>query len=536
MHHDQAFRKVRLKSKDNSYGFYTHGELAYILGMLPGVSAKKTPFLADVTGGFNLLYVYTDIVEHQLVGEFSVPLLRCVPIRGANNEFVTITYDNPHYVPISQHYIDKISIEIKTDQNKHVSFHFAPTQTCIEKSLYVEIPRLSAITKSSPLDVFIPGNGKDYMDLNNTLLYLCCKIVKGNGTDLDAGAAVGLVNFPLASVFSQLDVILGDGLISQNNNCYPYRAFIESVLNYSNDTLATQFSASLFYKDTQGHHEMVAQDGDNQGFRRWANLTDRSKKIELLGHLHSDLFFQEKQLLNGMDVKIKLTRSKDAFCLMGTTAAGPCKLKITSASLSMKKVKVAPGIQLGHMEALLMANAKYPIDRMGMKVFSIPAGSCVSNQENLFLGQLLKLIVIWFVDNDAFSRNYAKNPFNFKHYNINFVGLYVDGEKTPTKPLQPDFKNGKCATKYMQLVQAAGKHTKDRALVINHEEFALGYTLFAFDLSPDQECADHYSLIKTGNLKAEIGFAAALPTTVNKIVYGVFDNVIEINQRRNVLF
>ncbi|KYO39820.1 hypothetical protein Y1Q_0006698 [Alligator mississippiensis] len=113
------------------------------------------------------------------------------------------------------------------------------------------------------------------------------------------------------------------------------------------------------------------------------------------------------------------------------------------------------------MVALLMANAKYPVDCMGMKVFSIPAGSRVSNQENLFLGQLPKLIVIGFMDNDAFSRNYAKNPFNFKHYNINFVALYIDGDQTPTKPLQPDFENGNCMREYMQLVKTAGKHTKD---------------------------------------------------------------------------
>ncbi|KYO32350.1 hypothetical protein Y1Q_0002420 [Alligator mississippiensis] len=49
--------------------------------------------------------------------------------------------------------------------------------------------------------------------------------------------------------------------------------------------------------------------------------------------------------------------------------------------------------------------------------------------------------MIGFVDNDAFSRNYAKNRFNFKHYNINFVAIYADGEQTLTKPLQLDFEN-----------------------------------------------------------------------------------------------
>ncbi|XP_050795693.1 uncharacterized protein F54H12.2-like [Gopherus flavomarginatus] len=382
-------------------------------------------------------------------------------------------------------------------------FQIAPTQTSIEKSIYIEVPPLSAVTESAPIDFFIAGNGIDYMDLNNTLLYLCCKIVKGDGTELAADAEVGLVNYPVASIFSQLDVTLGDRLVSQSNNCYPYRAFIESVLNYSDDTLATQFSAGLFYKDTAGQHEKTELDGENLGFVKRAKLTAQSRTVELLGHLHSDLFFQEKLLLNGVDVKIKLTRSKDAFCLMGSAAEG-FKLRIVSASLFVKKVRVAPGVRLGHAEALLAANAKYPVDR--------------------------------FVDNDAFSGSYTKNPFHFKHYDINFVALYVDGEQVPTKPLQPDFEAGRCVREYMNLVQTAGKHMKDRSLLIDREEFAQGYTLFAFDLSPDQECADHYSLIKTGNLRAEIRFGKALTVTVNMTVYGVFDNVIEINQRRNVLF
>lgn len=58
-----------------------------------------------------------------------------------------------------------------------------------------------------------------------------------------------------------------------------------------------------------------------------------------------------------MDVKIKLTRSKEAFCLTGDAAEG-FKLHTVSASLFVKKVRVALGVCLGHAEALLTANAK----------------------------------------------------------------------------------------------------------------------------------------------------------------------------------
>ncbi|XP_030418084.1 uncharacterized protein F54H12.2-like [Gopherus evgoodei] len=327
-------------------------------------------------------------------------------------------------------------------------FQMAPMLTSIEKSIYIKVPPLSAIMEAAPINFFIARNGIDYMDLNNMLLYLCCKIVKGDRTELAEDAEVGLVNYPLASIFSQLDVTLGDCLVSQSKNCYPYRAFIESVLNSSDDTLAMQFSAGLFYKDTVRQHEKKELDGGNLGFVSWAKLMALSRMVELVGHLHSDLFFQEKNLLNRVDVKIKLASSKDAFCLIGDAAKG-FKLRIISVSLFVKKVWVALGICLG------------------MRVISIPAGSRLSNQGNLFLGQLPKMLALGFVDNDAFSGSYAKNSFHFKHYDINFVALYVDGEQIPTKPLQPDFEAGHFVIEYMNLVQTAGKHMKDCSLLID---------------------------------------------------------------------
>lgn len=124
------------------------------------------------------------------------------------------------------------------------------------------------------------------------------------------------------SIFSQLNGTLGACLISQSNNCSPYQTVIEFVLSYSNDTRATQFSAGLFYKDNLGHHKVVMRDGGNQGFRRRVNLMGQSKKIVVLAHLHSDVLFQEKLSLNGVDVKMKPSCGKDAVCLMGARVAG----------------------------------------------------------------------------------------------------------------------------------------------------------------------------------------------------------------------
>ncbi|XP_032094567.1 uncharacterized protein F54H12.2-like [Thamnophis elegans] len=415
-------------------------------------------------------------------------------------------------------------------------FQLAPTLTSIENCTYIEIPPLSALTPNAPLEFFITGHGEHYTDLNNTLLYVSCKIVKADGTDIDDGARVSLVNYPIASLFNQVDVTLGDRVITQSHHCYAYRAIIELILNYGGDALSTQFSAGGFYKDdaTLMENTLLTAAG-NSGFRARARHTAGSRKWDLLGPLHSDLFFQDKLLINGVDVSIKLSRSKNEFCLMRDGNEN-YKVQILGASLFVKRVKVSPGVRVGHAEALLTSNAKYPIDRVGMKVYSIPAGSLVCNQENLFLGQLPKQLVIGFVDNAAFSGNYERNPFNFQHYNVNFCALYCDGEQIPAKPLQPDYEHNLFVREYMQLLQTSGKSMKDRSVLINREEFNNGYTLYCFDLNPDQGCSEHYSLIKNGNLRAEIRFAVPLPNTINMILYAIFENLIEISHTRNVLY
>lgn len=285
------------------------------------------------------------------------------------------------------------------------------TQTCIERNTYVEIPPLSAISDTAPLEFFIAGNGEDYIDLNCTMIHLRVKITAPDGSDIPHAAPVSLINYPGATIFSQVDVSLGDRLISQSSSTYAYRSIMECLLNYGRDTLETQFSAGLFYKDTAGHMDVYDPTGENAGLTKRAVYTMDSLPVELLAPIHCDLFFQEKLMLNGVDIKIRMIRAKDEFCLMGAGDVA-YRLKILSASLFVKKVSVAPAVKLGHAQALLNTNAKYPISRVCVKNFSVPVGSRICNQENIFLGTLPKSVVVAMVDNDAYTGHLNKNPFN----------------------------------------------------------------------------------------------------------------------------
>ena len=76
------------------------------------------------------------------------------------------------------------------------------------------------------------------------------------------------------------------------------------------------------------------------------------------------MFFQDRYLLNGVDVKIRLVQSKDAFALMAAGANPDFKIRIDEAALFARKAKLNPSVQMGHIKALEKATAKYPVRRV----------------------------------------------------------------------------------------------------------------------------------------------------------------------------
>ena len=417
-------------------------------------------------------------------------------------------------------------------------FTVPPTQTSVEHGAWVEHHPLAVITDTGPIEFVVKGAGEEYIDLANTYLHVQAKVVKPDGGDLteDDDSAVTPVNLFLHALFSDVDISLNGTLVSTSTNTYPFRAYIETLLNYGKESKNTQLALSMYYKNPTGS----ADDNDVKTSKARRERIQRSKTVDMVGRIHADLFSQDKFLLSKIDLRLRFIRSKDAFslCTLSTdNAKEPIqyKVKILHASLFVRKVKVNPAIILAHAKVLQTSTSKYPVKRVVNKVFSVPKGNMNVVQDNLFLNQRPNKLVIAVVNSKAFNGDYRLSPFQFQHFHINSLSLYLDGQQIPTKALKPDFENGVYARSYFSLFAGTGGAWKDYGNHITYEDYKKGYTMFCFDLSPSMADGDRVELLKSGSLRLEVGFAKPLPDPVHIIVYGELDGTIEIDRARQVI-
>ena len=178
-------------------------------------------------------------------------------------------------------------------------FSVPPTQTSIESGLFVEYRPISSLADGAPIEFEIVSSGDDYIDFANSYLHIKVKIQRADGTVLDAADTVGPVNNFLHSLFSQVDVSLNGTLITNSTNTYAYRAYLENLLTYGPAAKESQLTAALFYKDDAGKMDkdnpLAAAAADrNEGLTTRAIFTARSKELDLIGRIHSDIFSQQR--------------------------------------------------------------------------------------------------------------------------------------------------------------------------------------------------------------------------------------------------
>lgn len=409
-------------------------------------------------------------------------------------------------------------------------FAIPPTQNCIEGGQLHCYRPFSSLTDDAPIEFVIPGQGDEYIDLAHTMLHITANI---EVPAVEVEKNVAPINNWMHSLFSQIDIFMNQKCVTPPSNNYNYRSYIENLLNYGSDAKSSHLTAIVWAKDTATFMDNV--DDQNLGYVARKKLSENGRIIDMYGNLHCDIFNQDKYLINGVELSIRLQRSKNQFCLIGARNV-KAKFKIIDAVLYTRKVKINSSILIAHARTLSVATAKYPITRIDLKTISISKDVQQKSIDNIYMGQLPKRCIIGFVKSRGFNGDITLNPYNFESFNHTFLCMYMDSVQIPSRPLTPDFANDTYIRSYHSLFSGCGIHFSDTGNAISREEYPGGFCLAAFDLTADLSSNEpHWNLIKSGSLRVEVKFDKPLAETVTIVIFAEFDNLIEIDKNRNVI-
>ena len=409
-------------------------------------------------------------------------------------------------------------------------FDDCPPQVVAESAIFQDVHPISAIDGTSTIiDFKINGSTNEYLDLNDTLLSMRIKVCKGDGTPFTKADAVRPVpsNYFLNALFSDVSLTLNDVQIEGGSSVYPYKATIESALNFDDDSKRIQLLPAGVSSEEAERARWV---GD-------------SKQFELVGALRLDFLQQPKYLIPDVSVGIRLTRSKDDFALAlpnGTPDDGShaFKILITQCILYVRRVRVHPSVELGHKAGLAKKNAIYPYTRTKVINYTIPKGTQSYFKENLFsTGLLPKFIVIAMVRTEAYTGALGHDAFNFHHFKLSQMALHRDGQMIPYKrPYTLHHKENLLTDAYVRsILQNTQILNTNSNNGIDMDDFSKnGYAFFTFNLTPDFDM-NQVQQARDANLRLDMTFAETLKDAINVIAYGIFDAKIEITGKHQVI-
>ena len=414
-------------------------------------------------------------------------------------------------------------------------FTSPPVMVTHEESILAEIPSLvDNADGDSPSALRFTINTPHYVDLAATKLYLRGKLVMADGSAVHETTSIAPVNMFLHAFIHNVDVMIGNNQqkVMENNDLYSYKAALETLVNFGMDAKNSTLQSILYHKDTAGKLDSMAE--ENTGFVARNEVVRGSKEFEVVGPLHVGLFFQEKYLLSRTKVEIVVHRTKPSFYLNSAAIDNKFMFKLSEAKLLVRYVDVASSVALAHEAALASSTAKYSYNHIEMRRIPITKHSMHFETINLFTNRIPKKMIITFVQTTSLQGALEYNPFNFKHFNVQDLSLTINGSKKIGFS-KMDFAKSLYQIPYMNLYDAMNKSFVDRGMDITYKDFGAGYTIFAFDLTPDScgNTSKHMETSEIGTVSVAGTFKERLFDNVTCLVYAEFENLLEITRERN---
>ena len=407
---------------------------------------------------------------------------------------------------------------MSTDVRSELSLFDVPTAQTAIKETVVESLYPACTPTDSCIDFELRGTRENYLDLNDTLLYV--KFTLKPPKDyvpthaMVASKSCFLENLPIASLFSKVSVYLNDTLVDGFDDLYPYRAMLLSLL-HTTENEKSSVMRGWGYED------------DDAKRQAWMDVKETTFEFE--GPLFGDVFRQAQLLPPLVDLRLRMTRNPPSFYQRALLVGGEKKQCLTwecvleKVCLKVKRVRVHPEIYQSHSLGLMRHKAYYPLDRTRLQSFIIPKESKKYIINNFLPGPSPKSIMVAMVKDKTVLYN---DPFKFEPFHLESITLFVDGV---AQSYEADFEKNLYVQPYVELY----KNALVNDCGITWSKYKTDKCLFYFNLAPDFD-PNNIQPLNHRNLRLELRFAKALDENIKLVMLTRSDDVMIIDKSLRV--
>ena len=186
-------------------------------------------------------------------------------------------------------------------------FTVPPTQVVIEKSVETEHRPTSTLNSSSIIEFNISTSPDEYILFYETYFYISAKIKLSSTTPLSIGEtewkSVEPVRNFMHSMIKMVEVSIGGKEITRSPQTYAYRAYLENLLGFEQSS-KNSFLSSIGWKSDADLKEMMKPKTFSES---------EGKEFEFYGKLHTDLTFQNKAIIGGSNISVRILLHSPEF-------------------------------------------------------------------------------------------------------------------------------------------------------------------------------------------------------------------------------
>ena len=428
-------------------------------------------------------------------------------------------------------------------------FGIPATDMSIRASREVQVnPTTTGIT---PISFELTSSS--YIDLSKSFIDLEVQFKNAaDGANLAQATRTFLANNLAHSLFKQLVLRLNGTLITPQTDAYHHLAFIETLLNHDKEDCEDILTMQGFYdcldvpdtgdadaftanQQDLAHDDYKALPEDQKRF-----ILDRVKylggnRVSLRMKPALEVFRLSKLLVPNVQIQLQLYLNDPVMWTIkyhGAIVPRMTQADI-SAKLTLQQVELQPNVEL---EIIKRRNAgapvSYPVVRSAIRTFSLAQDQRDFECQDPFYKQVPNRIIVALIKQTAFNGDNTLNPFFYGKFNLNTVKLTINGEEYPYRTLELNHNDGdKDIMGYSRFLQATGCMLRGKGNLVKRKDWGHGkrMNLLAFDTTANNSVdGPVLNPEQTGDVRLLLHFGANPGTNLTVLVYGEFENVIEI--------